>query len=67
MPIGYSALNYDQFEEVRKDENFKGSNRPYFYIYEDSLVEKMKDSKVISELITYKETILLHLKRKSKK
>lgn len=52
---------------MRKDENFQGSNKPYFYVYSDGLVENMKESKLISELITYKETILLHLKRKTKK
>lgn len=38
IPIGYTGLNYDEFEEVRKDENFMGSNKPYFYIYSDSLI-----------------------------
>ena len=28
------------------------------------MAERMKDSKLVSELITYKETILLHLKKK---
>jgi hypothetical protein len=39
----------------------------YFYVFPDALVEKMRESKLMSELITYKETILLHLKRKTKK
>lgn len=31
------------------------------------MAERMKDSKLVSELITYKETILLHLKKKAVK
>lgn len=37
------------------------------YLYEGALTEKMKESKLVSELITYKETILLHLKKKMNK
>lgn len=48
MPVGYSGLKYDELEEVRKDENFQGTNKPYFYIFTDSLVENMKESKLIS-------------------
>ena len=43
------------------------SNRTYFYVHQGAVVEKMKESKLISELITYKETILLHLKKKTNK
>ena len=68
MPIGYSTLTYEELGEVRLGEIMNGSNtKPFFYVFDDGLVEKMKDSKLISELITYKETILLHLKRKTKK
>lgn len=68
MPIGYSTLTYEELGEVRLAEIMNGSNtKPFFYVFDDGLVEKMKDSKLISELITYKETILLHLKRKTKK
>jgi hypothetical protein len=67
MPIGYTAITYEEFEEARVNEHFPCSNRAYFYAFPDALVERMKESKLISELITYKETILLHLKRKTKK
>lgn len=36
------------------NELFQTSNRAYFYAFSDALVEKMKESKLISELITYK-------------
>jgi hypothetical protein len=67
LPVGYSALNYEAFEEARLGTGQVGVVRPFFYAFEDALVEKMRESKLLSELITYKETILLHLKRKTKK
>lgn len=54
MPIGYTAISYEEFEEARMNELFQTSNRAYFYAFSDALVEKMKESKLISELITYK-------------
>jgi transposase-like protein len=66
MPVGYSILTYEELEAARFSES-QSSHHPFFYVFADGLVEKMKDSKLISELITYKETILLHLKRKTKK
>lgn len=66
MPIGYSVMTYEEFEIVRLGAMHGATSHPFFYIFEDALVEKMKESKLLSELITYKETILLHLKRKKK-
>jgi hypothetical protein len=38
MPIGYSAVTYEEFEEARMNENFVCSNRPYFYAFPDAVV-----------------------------
>jgi hypothetical protein len=55
MPIGYSVLTYEELEDVRIGDNQINSNaRPFFYIFSDGLVEKMKESRLLSELITYK-------------
>ena len=66
MPIGYSTLTYEEVEEARLQ--FQSTTETvFFYVFEGAVVEKMQESKLLSELITYKETILLHLKRKNKK
>lgn len=64
IPVAYTCISYDEFENTRQNQDLKSSNRPFIYFFEGALTEKMKESKLISELITYKETILLHLKKK---
>lgn len=64
ISVGYTSISYEEFEHLRKDEKAKVSNKPYFYLYNGAVVEKMKESKLVSELVTHKETLLLHLKKK---
>jgi hypothetical protein len=42
ITIGYTGINYDEFEQLRQDEKTKVSNRAYFYVYDGAVVEKMK-------------------------
>lgn len=48
MPIGYTAIPYEDVEQVRLNENFVSTNKLYFYVYQDALVEKMQESKLVS-------------------
>lgn len=54
ITIGYTGISYDEFELLRQDDKLKPSNRPYFYVYEGAVTERMKESKLLSEVITYK-------------
>ena len=54
ITIGYTGISYDEFELFRQDDKLKPSNRPYFYVYEGAVTERMKESKLLSEVITYK-------------
>lgn len=75
MPLAYTAVTFDELDKWRQSEKEEGKenvyipkgNRLFLYVYEGAMVERMKDSKLVSELNTYKETILLHLKKKTLK
>jgi hypothetical protein len=48
ITIGYTGISYDEFDQLKQDEKLKLSNRPYFYVYDGAVVEKMKESKLLS-------------------
>jgi hypothetical protein len=64
VQIGYTAIPFEEYEELIARGHCELSNKPFFYVLQGAVSHDMHSAKLLRELAVYKESVDSHLRRK---